>query len=252
MIRRVGRGVRPGSWRLSGTPTSESIRAAFPRASSVYAPWVKPDQQKQREELDPSENWHTTDRRRPEHRPNTGIAEQDVYVVTVDFSPSLFQVIDNLRNKHVGSTWTKSNLVLFHTLPGSQLRTIIEDLEGVCHLTWIFNIGTASPFLAPAGLGLNVGRGRQNIEKVRQQLSDQWYGFLSDQDRRDWRPHWTLMSKVRRFEAEVVYDMLQMKPPVAQGIARGLVLWKFEYRRWTMQHKFWFKWRGLGAPTFKG
>lgn len=129
---------------------------------------------------------------------------------------------------------------MFHALPGSELDGIVAALEEHCRNTWPFKLTTGSPFRLKLGVGINVAQGSEAAQRVHKELQQHWAGMLSAQDRRDWRPHWTIQNKV---EEEVVaaktMDDVQQEFQGAEGLAKGFTLWRYENGgRWKFERDF--------------
>ncbi|KUI60737.1 hypothetical protein VP1G_07940 [Cytospora mali] len=185
-------------------------------------------------------------KRRPKavHQPRTSIEEEHVFVLTLGTAPSLHKPVNALREKHFPAhlNRTPAHLTMFHALPGSYLPSIITAIEKECQDLGPFELATGSLFRMRRGFGITVGPGQETARLLHEAFQKLWTDFLSEQDRKPWRPHWTIQNKVND-PAVVEGTMKDVEEGFrgAEGMAEGCVLWRYEEGgRWRLERMFEF------------
>jgi mannose-1-phosphate guanylyltransferase len=196
-------------------------------------------------EVEEAQNGHVP---RVEHQPNTGAAEEHVYVLTMKLEESLSEPMNALRRQYFPKRLnrTPAHLTLFHALPHSHLEVIEQGLYHVATGTKPFNVTTGGPFRMRKGVGINVDAGYQDMKQVHGQLRSQWMEFLSEQDQGGFRPHWTVMNKVdKEDEVEKALGAVrkELSESAKEGRAVGLEVWRYDRGNWI-----WAKEYSFGAP----
>jgi mannose-1-phosphate guanylyltransferase len=182
---------------------------------------------------------------RVEHTPNTGAAEEHVYVLTMKLEDSLSEPMNAMRRQYFPKRLnrTPAHLTLFHALPHSHLEAIEQGLYHLATGTKPFDVTTGGPFRMRKGVGVNVDAGYQNMKEVHGQLKSQWMPFLSEQDQGGFRPHWTVMNKVDE-EQEVEHALSAVRKELSQstkeGRALGLELWRYDRGNWIWANEYSF------------
>jgi mannose-1-phosphate guanylyltransferase len=182
---------------------------------------------------------------RVEHVPNTGSAEEHVYVLTMKLEDSLAGPMNAMRRQYFPKRLnrTPAHLTLFHALPHSHLEAIEQGLSEVATGTKPFDVTTGGPFRMRKGVGINVDAGYQSMKEVHGQLRSQWMPFLSEQDQGGFRPHWTVMNKVDE-EKEVEHALSAVRKELSQstkeGRALGLELWRYDRGNWIWANEYSF------------
>lgn len=180
----------------------------------------------------------------PDHKPNTTSPEQTVYVLTLTTTPSLTDPLTALRRSHFPRHLDRhpAHLTLFHALPGSEMPLIAAALDELCAAQRPVRLATGSAFRMRRGVGINVadagngggrggggGAGSQAARRLHGELQRRWWGFLSAQDRRLWRPHWTVQNKAAdEGPVDAAMEDVRMGFRGAEGLATGCALWRFE------------------------
>jgi mannose-1-phosphate guanylyltransferase len=196
-------------------------------------------------EAEEGQQGHVT---RVEHLPNTGAAEEHVYVLTMKLEDSLSEPMNALRRQYFPKRLnrTPAHLTLFHALPHSHMEVIEQGLYHLATGTKPFNVTTGGPFRMRKGVGVNVDAGYQEMKQVHGQLKSQWMEFLSEQDQGGFRPHWTVMNKVDE-EEQVDHALSTVRKELSQstkeGRALGLELWRYDRGNWIWASEYVF-----GAP----
>lgn len=189
----------------------------------------------------PSPNRHS-DSPNPDHKPNTTTPEQTVYVLTLTTTPSLTGPLTALRRTHFPRRLDRhdAHLTLFHALPASESCLIVTALEDLCAAQHRggMRLATGSAFRMRRGVGINVagargrgggGCGPQAARRLHAELQRRWWGFLSEQDRRPWRPHWTVQNKAPDEGAvDAALGDVRTGFRGAEGLATGCALWRYE------------------------
>jgi len=209
----------------------------------------------------------------PAHKPNTPTKQESVYVQTLKTTPSLTDPLTDpltaLRRTHFPRHRDRGNLpahlTLFHALPGSEMGHITAALEGLCGCApqqqKPLRLATGAVFRMRRGVGIEVaeavgggeegkggdGHGRAGGEsgpaaarRLHAELQRRWWAFLSAQDRRPWRPHWTVQNKAADEAAvDAAMDEAQAAFRGAEGLATGCALWRYDKGgRWAFERGF--------------
>ncbi|KKY33873.1 putative rna ligase cyclic nucleotide phosphodiesterase [Diaporthe ampelina] len=156
-----------------------------------------------------------------------------------------------------------AHLTLFHALPGSQLQLIAAALAELCAAQGPVRLATGAAFRMRRGVGINVADGRDGdgdedgegggsraVRRLHGELQRRWWGLLSAQDRRPWRPHWTVQNKAAHEGAvDVAMDDVRTGFRGAEGLATGCALWRYEKGgRWAFERCFDFGGDNKRAP----
>ncbi|KAF1967723.1 hypothetical protein BU23DRAFT_602741 [Bimuria novae-zelandiae CBS 107.79] len=175
----------------------------------------------------------------PSHKPNTGQEEHQVYVLTLNLSPSISVPLDQMREeyfpKHLNRT--PAHITLFHALPHSQFEVIDAELNRMASRTRPYHISTGTPFRLKRGVAVLLGSGEEQSQHLREELREQWTQWLSQQDNssRGWQPHWTVMNKVEEEKkVQSAFNTLRriLFDEVHHGKALGFDLWKYNSGNW--------------------
>lgn len=192
-----------------------------------------------------------------DHAPNTGIDEQQVYVLTLALSPSIAVPLDQMRDEYFPRhlNRTPAHITLFHALPHSQLDAIDADLSRLTGRTRPYHISTGTPFRLRRGVAVLLGTGEESSQALREELRAKWAGFLSQQDGRSkgWQPHWTVQNKVEE-EKKVVSSYNTLRRILCEetyyGKALGFDLWLYkDGGNWELSKEYRFLGYGSGANT---
>ncbi|GAA5821491.1 hypothetical protein JCM11251_004649 [Rhodosporidiobolus azoricus] len=196
------------------------------------------------------------------HRPSTQHDEPFVYPLTLSLSPSLHDSLNTLRSHYFPRHRLKvpAHLTLFHALPHSELdRLVIPTLEKAASETRSWEVKTGEVFkLGNQGVAVAPAKGESTDEgaKLHARLRREWEGFLSKQDAKGFKAHWTVQNKVQPGddgkESEKVAQCFEevskwTKEEGAVGRAEGVVLWRYEKDgTWTLVKEFQFVGGGHG------
>ena len=184
----------------------------------------------------------------PAHKPNTGQDEHQVYVLTLNLSPSLSVPLDQMREeyfpKHLNRT--PAHVTLFHALPQSQMEAIDADLHRIARRTRPYHVSTGKPFRLRRGVAVLLGSGEESSQHLREELREKWAQWLSQQDNsgRGWQPHWTVMNKVEEEKkVNAAFNTLRriLFDDVHHGKALGFDLWKYNSGHWEHAKEYRFQ-----------
>ncbi|TNY22382.1 2'-5' RNA ligase superfamily-domain-containing protein [Rhodotorula diobovata] len=180
------------------------------------------------------------------HRPTTAHEEAHVYVLTLRLSPPLHDALNALRTRYFPAERLKvpAHLTLFHALPHSQLDHVVAVAGSVAHGTKPFRVTTGEAFLlGKNGVAVAPGRGTEQGARVHAQLREEWSGFLSKQDAKGFKAHWTVQNKVDdEDKVYAAFDEVKAwtREKGAEGEANGLVLWRYARGHWVFEREFLF------------
>jgi len=129
-------------------------------------------------------------------------------IVTAEMAPADLAWLDALRRHHYPAERNQlpAHLTMFHALPPS--------LEGEARQRLALATKAKAPRAAVAGV-MDLGGGvafrivSDDLDSIRNDLSDAFHGMLGAQDQGGWRPHVTIQNKVSNREARRLVDALQ-------------------------------------------
>ncbi|KAJ4295306.1 hypothetical protein N0V90_007317 [Kalmusia sp. IMI 367209] len=195
----------------------------------------------------------------PSHKPNTGQDEQQVYILTLNLTPSISIPLDQMREeyfpKHLNRT--PAHITLFHALPHSQIDTIDAELTRVTERTKPYHISTGKPFRLRKGVAVLLGSGDEQSQHLREELREKWYKWLSQQDNKSkgWQPHWTVMNKVEEEKkVQSAFNTLRriLFEDVHHGKVLGFDLWKYDHGSWEHTREYRFQGHERKTPKSSG
>ena len=156
-------------------------------------------------------------------------------IVTAELASADLAWLDALRRHHYPAERNQlpAHLTMFHALPPS--------LEGEARRRLALAASAKAPRAIVAGV-MDLGGGvafrivSEDLDHIRDDLSDAFHGMLGAQDQSGWRPHITIQNKVSISEARKLVDALEAGfTPRPLGI-RGLVLHRYLGGLWeTLQ-----------------
>ncbi|GAA5831098.1 hypothetical protein JCM3766R1_006234 [Sporobolomyces carnicolor] len=182
------------------------------------------------------------------HRPATKSAEQSVYPLSLRVSPSLHDPINQLRKRYFPAHRLRvdAHLTLFHALPHSRLDDVKQTLDRVARETRAFKISAGKTFkMGEQGVAIDPGVGTAEGKDVHARLREDWSEFLSQQDSKPFRAHWTIMNKEDDKE-KVETALREVREWEAQGGSKegeadGLVLWRYNHGEWVLEKEWDFQ-----------
>lgn len=140
--------------------------------------------------------------RRDAHYPKMCNEEEDNYILTLFKDKTHYDNMAELRKQWFPARLLKvqAHVTLFHTLPGSKLHDLKQDIAALAVQTNGFEIavGQDDVFKMGKGVGINVSTkgGQREAAGIRAELRDKWEPFLSEQyQRKKWRGHYNVTNK---------------------------------------------------------
>jgi len=161
-------------------------------------------------------------------------------IVTAELAPADLAWLDALRRHHYPAERNQlpAHLTMFHALPPSLEREARHRLAQAA--------ATRPPQASIAGL-MDLGGGvafrvvSDDLDRIREELSEGFHGMLGAQDRGGWRPHVTIMNKAPNREARRLLTALEAGfKPRPLGI-RGLALHRYLGGPWETLHSWPFR-----------
>jgi 2'-5' RNA ligase len=219
-------------------PAATPLRPVFKMGSNAH---------KRQDSGVPTDGTVTRPTPNPFHKPSTSQNEEAVYVLTLSLTPSISVPLDQLRTQYFPNNLnrTPAHITLFHALPHSLLPRITSDLETITSRTHPYHISTGRPFRLRKGVAVNLDSGAESSEHLREEMREKWVEALSEQDRRAWQPHWTVMNKVdeeRKVEAAFNTIRRMLYEDAQHGKVVGIVLWRYVVGgRWEEVREFGFQ-----------
>lgn len=231
----------------STTPTAKGapgLTTQPQREFSTHQPSQQPQRRHRNPDYKPNIN--------PDHKPSTTSEAQDqeqqpVYVLTLTTTPSLTDPLTALRRSHFPRHLDRhpAHLTLFHALPGSEMALITAALGELCASQKPLRLAMGGVFRMRRGVGINAadardGGGSQAARRLHRELQRRWWDMLSAQDRRPWRPHWTVQNKAADDGAvDAALEDVRTGFRGAEGLATGCALWRYEKGgRWAFERAF--------------
>ena len=147
-------------------------------------------------------------------------------IVTAEIAPRDFAWLDQLRRNHYPAdrNHLPAHLTMFHSLPPSAEAEARRTLA---------RIANGRPPRATIDGLMDLGGGvafrvvSQELDSLRRELTDDFFGLLGTQDSGGWRPHVTIQNKVPAKEARHLIAKLRRNfPPRPLGIG-GLALHRY-------------------------
>lgn len=156
-------------------------------------------------------------------------------IVTAELAPAELAWFDGLRRHHYPAERNQlpAHLTMFHALPPS--------LEGEARHRLSLAARRPPPRATVAGL-MDLGGGvafrvvSDDLDLVRDELSEAFHGMLGAQDSGGWRPHVTIQNKVSNREARQLLEALSARFQLRPLGIRGLGLHRYLGGPWeTLQ-----------------
>lgn len=167
-------------------------------------------------------------------------------MLTLRLSDSLHDTLNALRTKYFPPERLKvpAHLTLFHALPHSEMEAIVGTAKETAEQTPPFEVTTGQAFkLGKAGIAISPAQGTEQGAAVHAALRERWSEFLSKQDSKGFKAHWTVMNKVDDEEkVDAAFREVQdwTRSRGASGEANGMVLWRYNHGRWDFMRDFAF------------
>lgn len=162
-------------------------------------------------------------------------------ILTLNLDSASFRFFDDLRQKHFPPerNFLAAHVTLFHHLPGAEIETVKQDLAEICRKFVPFSLKfTRWRFL---GKGSAMTIESADLLKLRANLADRWFDWLTPQDRQKFQPHITVQNKTEPPEAKILFENLSADWQEKSGVGEGLSLWHYENPRWRLEESFSFQ-----------
>ncbi|GAA5835013.1 hypothetical protein JCM9279_007173 [Rhodotorula babjevae] len=233
----------------SSTPQAPPAQARAEPPRQSRPPHQQPRQPAARTNQPQQPRWHAPqpgETKLHRHRPKTSREEEHVYILSLRLSPPLHDALNTLRTRYFPAERLKvpAHLTLFHALPHSELERVCSDAQRVASATPPFTVTTGRAFLlGKNGVAVAPGVGTEEGADVHAQLRAEWEPFLSKQDAKGFKAHWTVQNKVNdEDKVMAAFDEVRdwAKDEGAQGEANGLVLWRYDRGYWRFEREFLF------------
>lgn len=161
-------------------------------------------------------------------------------VVTALLDPVTQHRFDEERRRlfPVGRTQVGAHVTLFHAVPGEHLDAVRSALEAQQY--------APSPAVRVTGVR-SLGRGAAYVidspalAAVHKRLAEQWWPWLTPQDRQPFRPHVTVQNKVDAETAKATVAALAAAFVPLTTTCEGLGLWRYVGGPWEAEATFAFE-----------
>lgn len=209
-------------------------------------PGAQPSQRQPRQQFPDT---HVKRSPSPRHIPQTASEDEPLYVLTLLTDKPHHDRMTALREQYFPKRINKleAHLTFFHALPQSKLEdSVIPVLQQVASETPPFQVRATKPFRLKKGIAISVAKNQGSVQaqEVHKRLQKPWLeeGWLSEQDRRGCRVHYTIMNKVDN-ETEVLeaFEEVQQNFHGDVGTAEGLGLWRYDRGFWRWERGFDFQ-----------
>ena len=129
-------------------------------------------------------------------------------IITAELAQDDFSWIEGLRRAHYPRerNQVRAHLTMFHALPPSAEGEVRARLAQI--------VRRPGPIAMIAGL-MDLGGGvafrvvSPDLDRIREELTDDLHGLFGAQDNRGWRPHITIQNKVAPKTARALKDSLE-------------------------------------------
>lgn len=152
-------------------------------------------------------------------------------IVTALFGPGDDGWLQEMRRTHYPRAHNRvpAHLTLFRQLPPSLERELGQRLAAAtaappprAAITGIMDMGE--------GTGLRVES--EDLDAIRDDLAEAFFGLLTPQDQAGWQPHITIQNKVEPREARALQQRLRATFESRPLTIRALATWHYQEGRW--------------------
>ena len=159
-------------------------------------------------------------------------------ILTLQFDERSFTFFDAQRRRYFPTerNFIPAHLTLFHALPGEQLGTIQQDIEGCASDQKPFSLDVTG--LRPLGRGVAYALASAELTDMRRHFAQIWNDWLKPQDRQNHNPHVTIQNKVDPTQARALLEDLSESFTPFQVEAVGLELWGYRGGPWEKVRSF--------------
>lgn len=155
-------------------------------------------------------------------------------ILTLNLDSASFHFFDALRQKYFPPerNFLAAHVTLFHHLPDAEIEIVKNDLAEICRKFAPFSLKfTRWRFL---GKGSAMTIESDDLLKLRANLANKWFAWLTPQDGQKFQPHITVQNKTEPAEAKILFEKLSADWKEKTGGGEGLSLWHYENPRWRL------------------
>ena len=161
-------------------------------------------------------------------------------IVTAEIGQSDFGWLEGLRRAHYPPERNRvpAHLTMFHALPPSaesevrsRLAAIAKEKPPRATIEGLMDLG--------GGIAFRVVS--PDLDRIRRDLVDEFYGLLGAQDPGGWRPHVTIQNKVAPKLARALKSALEMKLRPRPLAISGLGLYRYLDGPWEQLASYSFR-----------
>ena len=161
-------------------------------------------------------------------------------ILSLQLDPASFDRFNRLREHYFPPSWNvvPAHVMLFHNLPDSEQRGIelaLQRLTAEQH-----TITLAVTRLRNLGRGVAYMLDSPALSALHRQLAQQWWDWLTPQDRQRYQPHITVQNKVTPEIARETLADLQDSWQPSNISAHALLLWQYCNGPWKHVRTFGF------------
>jgi mannose-1-phosphate guanylyltransferase len=121
-----------------------------------------------------------------------------------------------------------------------------ETLDRVAGETQAFRVSSGKVFkMGDQGVAIDPGMGTEEGKQLHAELKKDWSEFLSQQDSKQFKAHWTIVNKEDDKDKveKALRDCKEWEAEGApkEGEASGLVLWRYNHGEWVFEQEWDFQ-----------
>lgn len=162
------------------------------------------------------------------------------FVLTLEMDGEAFAAFDALRRRFYAPerNLVPAHVTLFYRLPGERSREVKALLRAVAFREKPLDITVGEARALERGVAFFLDAPRLNA--LRDQLSDEWWPWLEDDDKVRFQPHVTIQANVSEAEARrTIAGVRGLAPRRMRGV--GLRLWRYRDGPWEHAELFRFR-----------
>lgn len=161
-------------------------------------------------------------------------------ILALTLDGASFAYLDGLRRRHFPPerNIVPAHLTLFHSLPGSERRTVEADLGAACRTRRPFDLQATGP--RSLGRGVAIAFSSPELVSLRNDLAREWRDWLTPQDSARIAPHVTVQNKVAPDAARALLADLAAGFAPFSARAEGVTLWEYRGGPWAAPKRFRF------------
>ncbi|MCY7279669.1 MAG: 2'-5' RNA ligase family protein [Sphingomonas bacterium] len=161
-------------------------------------------------------------------------------ILTAELGPQDFAWLDGERRRYFPPERNQlaAHLTMFHALPPSledgvrgRIRTVTATPQPLASVVGLMNLG--------GGVAYRVAS--PELQTIRADIADHFYGSLTAQDSGGWRAHVTIQNKVTSAAAKALYDALQCNFRPRPLAIHGLALHRYLNGPWELLGRWPFR-----------